>query len=138
MFQPGTCQMCNAIDVGSGYWFSIEPILLGWIAPRAKESSPRSLANLRLSVAIGLDAPVARPKPIKGGPDCEAGFAIPRQSSGTWLAAKPGLLGSFLFVFLPTRTPTPLPRNDCFSHSVFAKFLSKDGGIKHGTVYRNG
>ena len=34
----------------------------------ATESLPRSLANLRLSVAVGFETPVLRPKPIKGEP----------------------------------------------------------------------
>jgi hypothetical protein len=46
MFQPGTRQMCNAIDVGSGYWFSSEPILIGWIAPGGRRNPHHAVSPI--------------------------------------------------------------------------------------------
>ena len=69
-----------------------------------------------------------RPKPIKGEPaqgkDSQflavVGNLVGREAWISWI----------LFVcLLANQNPDPLAKNDCFTHSVFPKGLSKDGGV---------
>jgi len=90
----------------------------------AEESSPRSLANLRLSVAVGFETPVLRPKPIKGEPA--------QGKDSQFLAVVGNLVGGeawiawVLFVCLfANQNPDPLAKKRLFFSLRLCQILVK-------------